>query len=129
MSFRSCERHRGDVLSVGQEVIVLQTMLVAALIFAVGIAVFAVQNTTPVPVQFFGWRADSVAASVLVLLSAALGAAVTLLLGAVREVRLRLRLRALRHELSASQERLRALTPPAADATPVPDSGRDIAAT
>ncbi|TAK24413.1 MAG: DUF1049 domain-containing protein [Chloroflexota bacterium] len=105
-------------------------MLVAALLFAVGIAVFAVQNTTAVPVQFLGWRTDAVAASVLVLLSAALGAVVTLLLGAAREVRLRLRLRAMDHELSISRERLRALAVPIVvkDTSGVRD-GRDVSAT
>ena len=92
----------------------LQLMLVAALVFAVGIAVFAVQNTTPVPVQFLGWRADAVAASVLVLVSAALGAAVTLLFGAAREVKLRLRLRSQGHELSTSRDRVRELEVPTA---------------
>jgi putative membrane protein len=94
----------------------LQLMLVVALVFSVGIAVFAVQNTTPVPVQFLGWRAEAVAASVLVLVSAALGAAVMLLFGAAREVQLRLRLRAQGHELSTSRDRVRELeVPPAGD--------------
>ena len=92
-----------------------QLMLLAALVFAVGIAVFAVQNTTPVPVQFLGWRSDAVAASVLVLVSAALGAAVTLLFGAAREIQLRLRLRAQGHELSSSRDRVRELEVPVTD--------------
>jgi lipopolysaccharide assembly protein A len=87
----------------------LQLTLVAALIFATGIAIFAVQNTTPVPMQFLGWRADAVAASVLVLVSAALGATATLFFGAFREVRLRLRLRSQGQELSTSQGRVREL--------------------
>jgi len=88
---------------------VLQVVLVAALVFAVGIAVFAVQNPAPVAVSFLVWRADAVAASVLVLIAAALGAGLTLLLGIAREVRLRLRLRAQGQELAAAQERLRGL--------------------
>jgi uncharacterized integral membrane protein len=88
---------------------VLQVVLVTALVFAVGIAVFAVQNTAPVAVSFLVWRADGMAASVLVLIAAALGAGLTLLLGAAREVRLRLRLRAQGQELAAAQDRLRGL--------------------
>jgi hypothetical protein len=38
-------------------------MLVVALVFAVGIAVSAVQNTAPVEVAFLVWRAQGVAAS------------------------------------------------------------------
>jgi len=99
----------------------LQLMLVVALLFAVGIAMFAVQNSTPVPVQFLGWRAEAVAVSVLVLVSAALGAAATLLFGAAREVRLRLRLRAQGHQLADSRERVRELE--------VPPTGDGVAAT
>src|SRR5438093_4471924 len=87
----------------------LQLTLVVALVFAVGIAVFAVQNTAPVEVAFLVWRAQGVAASVLVLVAAALGAGTALLLGTAREVRLRWRLRAQAQELAAARERLRAL--------------------
>ena len=89
-----------------------QLFLVVALVCAVGIALFAVQNPTPVALNFLGWRIESVAVSVLVLLSAALGAAVTLLFGAAREVRLRLRLRSQGQALSSSQERVRDLEGP-----------------
>ncbi len=87
----------------------LQVVLVLALVFAVAIAVFAVQNTTPVAVSFLTWRADGVAASVLVLIAAALGAAVTLLLGVFREIQLRLRLRALTREVSSLQAKVQQL--------------------
>jgi uncharacterized integral membrane protein len=87
----------------------LQLTLVVALVLAVGIAVFAVQNTTPVEVAFLLWRAQGVAASVLVLAAAALGAGMALLLGAAREARLRWRLRAQAHELADARGRLRAL--------------------
>ena len=102
-----------------------QLALVVALAFAVGIAVFAVQNTTPVPVQFLSWRAEGVAASVLVLASAAVGAVVTLLIGVAREVRLRLRLRAQGQMLSASQGRVRDLEMSPAGARPVTDLDGD----
>jgi putative membrane protein len=87
----------------------LQLMLVVALFFAVGIAVFAVQNTAPVEVAFLVWRAQGVAASVVVLVAAALGAGMALLLGAAREARLRWRLRAQAQELADARGRLRAL--------------------
>ena len=49
----------------------------------------------PVEGAFLVWRAQGVAASVLVLVAAALGAGTALLLGTAREVQLRWRLRAL----------------------------------
>jgi putative membrane protein len=85
----------------------MQIVLVLALVFAVGIALFAVQNTTPVAVSFLAWRAEDVAISVLVLVSAALGAGLALLLGIAREVRLRLRLRTQGQQLAAVQVALR----------------------
>ena len=96
----------------------LQLTLVVALVFAIGIAIFAVQNTAPVEVAFLAWRAEQVAASVLVLIAAALGAATALLLGAAREVRLRWRLRAQAQEIAAMRAQLGALQTPA----PTPDA-------
>jgi len=87
----------------------LQVVLFFALLFAVAIGAFAVQNTTPVAVAFLVWRADAVATSVLVLIAAALGGGVALLLGGAREVQLRLRLRAQAHELAAAYRRLHAI--------------------
>jgi len=80
-----------------------------SLAFAIVIAVFAVQNTTPVSVSFVVWRLDSLAVSVLVLISAALGAALMLLLSLWREVRMRLQARSLGQELRAAQARVREL--------------------
>ncbi len=80
-----------------------------ALAFAIVIAIFAVQNTTPVSVSFVVWRVDSLAVSVLVLISAALGAALMLLLSLWREVRMRLQARSLGQQLRAAQARVREL--------------------
>jgi uncharacterized integral membrane protein len=82
-------------------------LLVLGLLFAVGVAAFAVQNTVPVEVTFLVWRAPSVAASVLVLVAASLGAGAALLFGVAREVQLRWRLRAQARELATAREQLR----------------------
>ena len=42
-----------------------QVIVFLALAFSIVIAIFAVQNTTPVAVQFLGFRADAVAVSLL----------------------------------------------------------------
>jgi uncharacterized integral membrane protein len=85
---------------------VLQVVVFLALAFSIVIAIFAVQNTTPVAVQFLTFRAETVAVSVLVLVSAALGAGVILLLGAAREVQHRWRRRSLNQQLRAAQARI-----------------------
>ena len=83
-----------------------QVIVLLALAFSILIAIFAVQNTTPVAVQFLSFRAESVAVSVLVLISAALGASAILLLGAAREVSIRWRHRAVAQQLKAAQARV-----------------------
>jgi len=85
---------------------VTQVNVFLALAFSIVIAIFAVQNTTPVAVQFLTFRAETVAVSVLVLISAALGAAVMLLLGAAREISLRWRHRAVAQQLKVAQARV-----------------------
>ena len=100
-----------------------QIIVFLALAFSIVIAIFAVQNTTPVPLRFLTFSADEVAVSVLVLISAAMGAAIILLLGISREVSLRWRLRSQGQQLKTAQSRIAALeaaqaasTPPAAPA-------------
>jgi len=79
----------------------VQLIWIASLFFAVVIALFAVQNTTPVPINFLVWRLEAVAASALVLAAAALAALLTYLLGLGREIRHR---RALRAERATIRE-------------------------
>ncbi|MDQ6673187.1 MAG: LapA family protein [Chloroflexota bacterium] len=83
-----------------------QVIVFLALAFSIVIAIFAVQNTTPVAVTFLAFRADTVAVSVLVLISAAAGAAVMLLLGLSREVNLRWRHHAVSQQLKAAHGRI-----------------------
>lgn len=87
----------------------LQVVVFFALAFSILIALFAVQNTTPVSVSFLFWQVQGVAASVLVLVSALLGAGVMLLLGLAREVRQQLRHRVLRQQLRTAQDRVTTL--------------------
>jgi putative membrane protein len=86
---------------------VLQLVVFLALLFSVVIAVFAVQNTTAVDVSFLMFRAQGVAVSVLVLISAALGAAAMLLLGIAREVQVRWRTRTLNQRLKAAEAKVK----------------------
>src|SRR5947209_17405650 len=97
----------------------LQVVVFLALAFSIVIAIFAVQNTTAVDVAFLTFRAPGVAVSILVLVSAALGAGVILLLGAAREVQHRWRHRSLNQQLRAANARVQELEtkpaePPAA---------------
>lgn len=71
----------------------MQAILVIALIFSIIIAVFAVQNTQSVPVNFLTFQTQPVSASILVLASAAVGAILTFLFGMWRTVRSSLTIR------------------------------------
>jgi uncharacterized integral membrane protein len=66
----------------------MQLFWTAALIFGIVIALFAVQNSSPTTIRFLWLSAENVAVSVLIMISAALGALVTLMFGLGREVRL-----------------------------------------
>jgi uncharacterized integral membrane protein len=66
----------------------MQVFWTAALVFGIAIALFAVQNSSPTTLRFLWFSAEDVAVSVLVMISAALGALVTLMFGLGREVKL-----------------------------------------
>ena len=83
-----------------------QFIVIVALVFSILIAIFAVQNTTAVDVQFLTGRVEAVAVSVLVLISAAIGALVMLLLGTAREVSIRWRHRTTSNQLKQAQARV-----------------------
>ena len=99
-----------------------QLIVFLALAFAIVIALFAVQNTAPVEVLFLTFKTPPVAASVLVLISAALGAAAMLLLGVAREVSLRWSHRGTAQQLKAARARISELeaAQPAPVAAPSP---------
>lgn len=74
----------------------MQLLWIFSLLFALLIALFAVQNTTTVSVNLLFWRLEAVSVAALVLAAAALGALITYLFGLSREVRQRLALRGAR---------------------------------
>jgi len=85
---------------------VSQFIVIVALVFSILIAIFAVQNTTAVDVQFLTGRVEAVAVSVLVLISAAIGALVMLLLGSAREISIRWHHRSTSNQLKQAQARV-----------------------
>ena len=99
-----------------------QIIVFLALVFSIVIAIFAVQNTTAVDVQFLTLRAQTVAVSVLVLISAAFGAVVMLLLGAAREVSMRWKHHTVSNQLKQSQARVAQLEAAQAAAEPAPET-------
>jgi len=84
----------------------MQIYWTAALIFGIVIALFAVQNSSPTTIRFLWLSAEGVPVSVLVMICAALGALVTLMLGLGREVRLRWSHRSTRRAAGALEKRV-----------------------
>src|SRR5262249_17232120 len=66
----------------------MQIYWTAALALGIIIALFAVQNSSPTTIRFLWFSAENVPVSVLVMICAALGALVTLMLGLARQMRL-----------------------------------------
>jgi putative membrane protein len=84
----------------------VQLIWIASLLFAVVIALFAVQNTTPISVSFLVWRLEAVAVAALVLAAAALGALLTYLLGLGRGIRSGMDLRSSRATIRRQESQI-----------------------
>ncbi|MBO8141439.1 MAG: LapA family protein [Firmicutes bacterium] len=87
----------------------MQFLFVLALLFALAVAVFAVQNAEPITVNLIRWQLET-SLVVVVLGSAATGAMVAGLVGLVRQLRASWRIRQLQSQVHRLEERLRALT-------------------
>jgi uncharacterized integral membrane protein len=84
----------------------MQIYWTAALIFGIIIALFAVQNSSPTTIRFLWLSAEGVAVSVLIMISAALGALVTVMFGLGREVKLGWGRHRARRTISAHERRI-----------------------
>ncbi len=87
----------------------MQITLALALVFAIAVALFAVQNTTPVAVSFLWFQIPELAVSVLVLLCTFMGALLTILVGTGREFRRALTMRSLRGQIASRDKRIKEL--------------------
>jgi lipopolysaccharide assembly protein A len=79
---------------------VMAYLLVALL--GAAIALFAIQNNSPVVIRFLGWQVQG-ALSLVVLLSILVGVILTALLGVVRHWKLHSRIRQLENKLARSE--------------------------
>lgn len=86
----------------------MQLLLVVALLFALGVAVFAVQNAEPISFRLFGWQSETSLVFV-VLGAAAAGAVAAGLVGLVRQIKSSLRIRQLQHRLQKAEQQVEAL--------------------
>ncbi|HEV8436705.1 MAG TPA: LapA family protein [Methylomirabilota bacterium] len=74
-------------------------MYLLLVLVGAAVAVFAVQNISPVVIRFLGWQIEG-ALSLVVLLSILVGIVLTSLVGLIRHWRLRSRIRQLENRLA-----------------------------
>lgn len=84
----------------------MQRMLLIALIVALPVAVFAVQNPAAVNVSFLVWQTQSISVSLIVIIAFAVGAFLSFLLGLTGRVRSTLSLRQQRSEVQWREQRI-----------------------
>ncbi|MGI6037583.1 MAG: LapA family protein [Limnochordia bacterium] len=77
----------------------MQFSLVLSLLFAIVVALFAVQNSASVPVAFLAWE-TTISVALVILGAAFLGALIVGLLGFVKQLGLGLRLRNLQSRIN-----------------------------
>ncbi|QGP90767.1 Lipopolysaccharide assembly protein A domain protein [Neomoorella glycerini] len=82
----------------------MQIFSLLAIFFALLVAIFAVQNAGPVEINFLSWQFSNISLVLVILGSAAFGALVVFLLGAVRQVRQAREIRELKSQLKRLQE-------------------------
>ena len=80
---------------------IVQIYLVIALIFALLVAVFAVQNTRTVDINFIVWQLKDISLVLVILGSAAIGAVVVFLLGAFKQIKMFRKGKELEREVTA----------------------------
>ncbi|MBM7855313.1 putative integral membrane protein [Desulfohalotomaculum tongense] len=80
----------------------MQFYVVLGLVFALAVAVFAVQNATAVDIKFLGWRFSDISLVLVILSSVAGGSLITILFGLPRQLRTMMKIR----ELTAQNQRL-----------------------
>ncbi|MTI81053.1 MAG: DUF1049 domain-containing protein [Firmicutes bacterium] len=80
----------------------MQIYFVLGMVFALIVAIFAVQNATAVDLSFLGWSFPDISLVLVILTSVAGGALITVLFGLPRQIRTMMRVR----ELTAENQRL-----------------------
>ncbi|HHX50977.1 MAG TPA: LapA family protein [Clostridia bacterium] len=66
----------------------MQFYWILALVFALIVAIFAIQNASLVDIKFFNWEFADISLVLVILGSAAVGAIIIFILGSIKQVRL-----------------------------------------
>jgi len=88
----------------------MQLLLIFALVFALGVAIFAVQNATPVEISFLFYKFEDISLVVVILVSVLTGALIVLLLSSVKQISLLRRIHALEKRKETLEKELKIKT-------------------
>ncbi|WP_258359945.1 LapA family protein [Moorella sulfitireducens] len=96
----------------------MQVLSLLAILFALLVAIFALQNAGPVEINFLVWKSRYISLVLVILGSAAFGAVAVFLLGVVRQVRQAREVKELKSQLKKLQETVAGYEKEAAVAEP-----------
>lgn len=101
----------------------MQFYLILSLLFALIVAIFAIQNSVAVPIRFLFWRYNEAPLVFVIFGSAILGALVIGITGFAKQLKLKLKIREYKHQISKIEEELKLLKDKNQQNNPVGGSG------
>jgi len=94
----------------------MQLLLIFALVFALGVAIFAVQNATPVEISFLFYKFEDISLVVVILASVLTGALIVFLLSLVKQISFIRKIHTLEKRSEMLEKELKLKTVPETDA-------------
>ncbi|HHT63593.1 MAG: LapA family protein [Bacillota bacterium] len=85
----------------------MQLLLIFTLVFALGVAIFAVQNATPVEISFLFYRFQDISLVVVILASVLAGALIVFLLSLVKQISFFRKIRTLEKRIEFLEKELK----------------------
>jgi len=89
----------------------MQLLLICALVFALGVALFAVQNATPVEISFLFYKFQDISLVIVILFSVLTGAFIVFLLSLVKQISFFRKIRVLEKRNEQLEQELKKITP------------------
>lgn len=103
----------------------MQLLLIFALIFALGVALFAVQNATPVEISFLFYEFQDISLVVVILFSVLTGALIVFLLSLVKQISYLRKIRSLEKRNEQLEQELKQIKAKVESPEQVPEAGTE----
>lgn len=79
----------------------MQFLVIIAILFALAISIFAVQNSTPVDIRYLTWSYSNISLVAVILGSFSAGVILTVLINLVKNLQYQLQIKDLKHRLQS----------------------------